>query len=147
MRSSYYWTDSCFKRGKVVRLSKNSDRLILTIAGVGKLLALKHRIVIPFECIEDVYVNLDDNVALWQGFKMPATSVPGLVRAGTHLTREGKLFYLRQKGKESIILDLRGHKYKKVVVDVHDPIDAVSQILTWIEDSESVGSPRITVTR
>lgn len=114
---------------------------------MGKLMAMKHRIVIPFECIDDVTVNLDDSVALWQGFKMPATSIPGLVRAGTHLTRDGKLFYLRQKGKESIILDLNNHRFRKVVVDVHDPVDAVSQILTWMDDPTGVEPSQIKITR
>lgn len=131
----------------MVKLSRNSDSLIVTIEGIGKLMAFKNKIVIPFEKIVEVSVNLNDDVAIWQGIRLPSTSVPGFIHMGTRLTLKGRHFYLRRKGHESIILELKGHKFKRIVVDVPDPVDAVSQILTWIDEHNGMDESNIRITR
>ena len=131
----------------MVKLSRNTDSLIVTIKGVNKLMALKNRIVIPFDSIDEVAVNLNDDIAIWQGIRLPSTSVPGFIHMGTRLTLHGRHFYLRKKGHESIILDLQDHKYKRIVVDVEDPVDAVSQILTWLDDYHGIDKSTIRITR
>jgi hypothetical protein len=118
----------------MVSLKRNKGQLVLSIRGMNKLFSVMNSIRIDFEDITEVSVNLDDKIAIWPGLRMPGTHFPGVIVAGTYLTKGGKHFYLRKRGKESIILELKNHKYSRVVVDVDDPIDAVSQILSWTED-------------
>ncbi|NND71999.1 MAG: hypothetical protein HKN43_10510 [Rhodothermales bacterium] len=118
----------------MVTLRRQGKRLVLSVNGINKFWALKSSVNIPFSCIDEVRVNLDDSVSIWSGLRVPGTFIPGYLRAGTYLTRGGKHFYLRRRGNESIVFELSDHKYSRAVVDVPDPIDAVSQVLTWMEE-------------
>ncbi len=120
----------------MVRLKRNKETLELKIKGISKFASMKSMVRIPFSSIDEVRVNLDDSIAIWPGVRLPGTHLPGVIVAGTFLTKHGKHFYLRSRGNESIIIELRNHNFSRVVVDVSDPIDAVSQILTWVEEWE-----------
>ena len=79
-------------------------------------------------------IPLDDIISVrtvppdfsWKDLRMPGTSLPGVIRAGSYLARRpGDARWVREfwywtRGKEHLVLELDGGRYGRVVLGVED---------------------------
>ena len=54
------------------------------------------------------------------GWRLPGAAIPGLIVAGTYVQRGDKAYVSWTKGTQPLQINLRNHKYSRIVVGVAD---------------------------
>ena len=109
----------------MVTIERRNGNFIFTIQGIHKLWALKSELTIPAEHIISVYPNTD-NLNQKLGLRMPGTSVPGLIEAGTFIGRNGIIFCDITNHSKSIVIELQHEHYNRLIIDVEDHGSAIA---------------------
>ena len=109
----------------MVTIEKRNNNFIFTIQGLHKLWALKSELTIPAENIITAYPNTQ-NLHVNLGLRMPGTSVPGLIEAGTFIGSDGVIFCDIINDSKSIVIELQHDHYNKLIIDVEDPSAAIA---------------------
>jgi len=112
----------------MVDVSVEDGRAVFEIEGMHKLWAFRSRIEIPVEHITNVEVNHDQVGRWWHGFKLIGTDAPGLFAAGTFYYHGETVFWDVHDTTKTIIVSLEHERYKKLIVEVADPV-AVAAML------------------
>lgn len=109
----------------MVTIERRNGNFIFTVQGIHKVWALKSELTIPVEHIITAYPNTEDlHVKL--GIRMPGTSVPGLIEAGSFVGRNGIIFCDITNHSKSIVVELRNEHYEKLIIDVEDTDSAIA---------------------
>ena len=110
----------------MTKVSITGGKLIIDVQGLHKIWALKSRLEIPVEHISSVRGGADERV---KGIRLPGTSIPGLITAGTYYEPGGKrVFWDVHHPEKAIVIDLHDERYSQLVVEVDDPEGAVKLI-------------------
>jgi len=120
----------------MVDLTVNGTLLQLDVRGWDKLWAFKSRFAIPLAHVKGVStisgVSELKQLARQLGFglRAPGTEVPGLIVAGTYyFLRGGRVFLdVHRPFERIVVIDLVDEAYRKLVVEVEDPEEAVRLI-------------------
>ena len=112
----------------MVDVSIEGGRAVFAIEGIHKLWAFRSRIDIPLEHITDVEVNHDQVGRWWHGFKLIGTDAPGLFAAGTFYYHGELVFWDVHDTTKTIIVSLEHERYKKLIVEVADPVVAAAML-------------------
>jgi len=112
----------------VVDLSLAEGKLTLQVRGADKLWALKSSLEIPL--VHIVRVQADPEIARgwYHGLRMPGTSVPGVITAGTFYQDGKRVFWDVHHPDKTIVIDLHDEQYNQLIVEVADPQSAVQLI-------------------
>jgi len=97
----------------------SADALELDIKGWDQLWSLKGAVTIPRAAIRSV-ARFDGELRppLW---RMPGTSIPGVIAAGTYYGDGRREFWMSRFGEDGVVVELGdGAPYTRVVVDVED---------------------------
>lgn len=89
--------------------------------------SLKREIIVDIEQITDVRVN-GGTIQTPRGIKLPGTYLPGVIIAGTYYWKGQRVFWDVMVRRESIIVDLKNHRYEQLVFNVAHPAETVSLI-------------------
>lgn len=108
----------------MVSVTVGRENVTLKLGGSKKFLALKGSIVIPLSKISKV--STEQVRTFWLPRMRIGTHMPGVLMAGTFWVREGKMFYYVRDPSKCVTLHLKGHEYKKVVVEVQGDKEAVA---------------------
>jgi hypothetical protein len=108
----------------MVDVSINGDRAVFNVEGIHKLWAIKSSIEIPLTHIGGVEVNHEQVGRWWHGFKLLGTDAPGLFAAGTFYYHGELVFWDVYDTTKTIIVSLEHERYKKLIVEVADPVAA-----------------------
>lgn len=103
----------------MVRINKQNEYFVFEVKGLHKFLTFKNKITVAKKNIVSVYRNWED-FDLIVDLKMPGIHVPGLITAGTFISKTGKIFYDVTDNKKSIVVELKNEKYEKLIIDVED---------------------------
>lgn len=87
---------------------------------LDRVLSLKSHLTFPLEHISGVTVRPAEARSWFHGFRF-GINVPGIVTAGTFITRAGKVFYDMHDPAQTIAIELRDETYQRVIVQVDDP--------------------------
>ena len=109
-------------------ISVDDDHLVVSITGIDRILALKSELRIPLSHIRSVSARPEVARSWFHGLRIVGTSLPGVVRAGTFYTGDGKAFFDIHDPDRTIELDLDHESYKQAIVQVDDPDAAVARI-------------------
>ena len=112
----------------MVDLSIAEGKLTLHVRGADKLWALKSSLEIPLVHIAGVRADPEVARGWWHGFRMPGTSVPGVITAGTFYQDGKRVFWDVHDPEKTIVIDLHDERYNQLIVEVADPQAAVSLI-------------------
>lgn len=112
----------------MVTIERRNSDFLFTIKGLHKLWALKSELTIPVDHIITAYRNTE-NLFVKLGLRMPGTSVPGLIEAGTFIISDGIIFCDFTHKDKSIVIELQHEYYKKLIIDVEDPDTAIEQLV------------------
>lgn len=107
-------------RGNLAAVQVEGAALVVRLRGLNKLWAFKHRIEVPLEAVVGVEVKAKlDRMPI--GLRMPGTSIPGIIIAGSYRSEGHRSFYAIRRGDDVLVIDLEGAKYERIVVETSDP--------------------------
>lgn len=109
-------------------LSIAEGKLTLHVRGADKLWAFKSSLEIPLVHITGVRADADAARGWYHGIRMPGTSVPGVITAGTFYQDGKRVFWDVHHPEKAIIIELHDERYNELVVEVEDPEEAVRVI-------------------
>ncbi|MBK7387614.1 MAG: hypothetical protein IPI23_00685 [Bacteroidetes bacterium] len=108
----------------MVSIQKVNDNFVFELKGMHKLWALTSQLVIPASNISKAH-NDFSNVGWWKGWRAPGTSIPFVLTAGTFHLDSDKIFWDVMNRDKSIIVELHDEEYKRLIIEVADPIVAM----------------------
>lgn len=115
----------------MVKIEQQGDVVIFTVEGWHKLWALRSELRIPQANIKGARRDAQASHAL--GLRMPGTSVPGFLKAGTFYLDgffDGKPSFIDVRHEEkTIVVDLADEQFTRLIIEVEDP-DAAVALLT-----------------
>ncbi len=100
--------------------------MVLTVQGTHKLWALKSELRVPLAQVAGARID-PETARRPKGWRV-GTHMPGVITAGTFRRHGQKVFWDVSRKKNAIVIDLQGHAYKQLVVEVADPPAAVAAI-------------------
>ena len=104
-----------------VALDVDGDALVVRISGADALFSLSRGRRIPLSDVEGVAVAARHLLPA-TGLRLPGTSWPGVIRAGSYGTGANRDFWLVRKAEQLLVIELRpGAAYRRIVLEVPDP--------------------------
>jgi len=75
---------------------------------------LPKTIEIPLEHIEQA--TTEEPLSTWLEIRAPGTFLPGVIKAGTYYTKQGKEFWYVTKEKDYLTLELKDEPFKRIIL-------------------------------
>ncbi len=107
-----------------VTISRKQVRIEIT--GWDKFWAFKGSLSIPRESISRVYKYDGSIKPPW--CRAPGTAIPKVIISGTYYGRGRKEFWNTHFRQGALVLDLKNAEYTRIVVDVDDPDEVLSEL-------------------
>jgi hypothetical protein len=109
------------RRPSAVELVMDGDVLRIRIKGKDAIYSLRRSLVLPVASIKGIAVA-PSHLVPRTGLRLPGTSVPGVIRAGSYGTGPTRDFWLVRRAEQLLVLELEpGAPYRRVVLEVPDP--------------------------
>jgi len=109
----------------MVDLTITDGNLVLNVRGTDKLWAFKSSMAIPLHHVAGIRADPEIARTWWHGLKMPGTSIPGVITAGTYYKDGKRVFWDVHNADNTVVIDLRDEHYDQLVVEVADANAAV----------------------
>jgi hypothetical protein len=109
----------------MVDLSISGGNLILNVHGADKLWAFKSSLEIPLAHVAKIRADPSVAHGWFHGIRMPGTSIPGVIRAGTFYEDGKRVFWDVHKPENTVVIELHDERYNELIVEVADPNAAV----------------------
>ncbi len=91
----------------------------VTVLGWHKIAALRSTVCFNRENVRSVdYATGRIDRPFW---RMPGTSIPGLVTAGTYIEDGRREFWDVTRGQDAVVVDLENEEYTRLVVEASNP--------------------------
>jgi len=104
------------------------DTLIIDIEGTDKLWALKSRLQVPLANVAAVAPAESEAREWLHGIRLGGTHIPGVITAGRFYSHGKWVFWDVHDPAKAIGIELRNEHYSKLIVEVGNPEDQISQI-------------------
>ena len=117
----------------MVSISKEEGDFHFEVEGLHKLWALKSQLKIPINNVIRAYQDRESLNGWWKGIRMPGTHVPGIITAGTFYQSGEKIFWDVVNKDNAIIIDLEDESYKKLIIEVKNPLETIDFINDGLE--------------
>ena len=105
----------------MVRVELTATHLVMYVEGMDKMLALKSQLAVPLAHIVKAEVDPTPARRYWKGLRMPGTSIPGVLTAGSFYQHGEWTFWDVRNPDRTIVVHLAHEHYKAFVVEVGDP--------------------------
>jgi hypothetical protein len=112
----------------MVEVAVEDVRAVFRVEGLDKLWAFRSQLEIPLAHISAVDVNHAEVSRWWHGFRLMGTEMPGLLAAGTFFYQGGLAFWDVRDPASTIIVSLDHEHYKKLIVEVADPVATAAML-------------------
>jgi hypothetical protein len=117
------------KKGKDTMVYEIKDgTLHLIVEGLDKVWAFKSQLSIPLTHITAVRVDAEIVKGWWHGLRMPGTSIPHVITAGTFYQDGKRVFYDIHAPEEAVVLSLDHETYDELVIEVENPTAFVREL-------------------
>jgi hypothetical protein len=117
----------------MVDVATEGDRVVFVVEGLDKLWSFRSRLELPLAHVIAVEHDPEAVGRWWHGIKVLGTDVPGLFAAGTFYYHGELVFWdVRHPGR-AIIVSLQHERFKKLIIEVDDPHEAVTRLRRAIE--------------
>lgn len=102
-------------------LSVDGPDLRIRITGKDALYAVSRGVTVPLAAVRSVSAVPHRDVAR-TGLRLPGSSLPGVLRAGSSGTGSRRDLWLVRRAPELLVIELQpGQRYRRVVLQVPDP--------------------------
>jgi hypothetical protein len=108
----------------MVLITQNQNEFIFEIKGIHKFWALRNKIVVPKQNIENASKKEEES-NFWIGWRLPGTRIPGLITAGTFVKNGERHFWDVCKSKNAIVVNLKNSSFKKLIIEVENPSESI----------------------
>jgi hypothetical protein len=98
------------------------------VRGTDKLWAFKSSLEIPLAHVAQIRADPSIAHGWFHGIRMPGTSIPGVLTAGTFYEDGKRVFWDVHKPENTVVIELHDERYKQLVVEVADPKAAVELV-------------------
>jgi hypothetical protein len=105
----------------------DKDNLIVDITGLDRLWALKNRLVVPLAHVRGAATG-PDVVSRPKGWRGPGAYIPGVMAVGTFHQNNERVFWDVYDRNKAVVIELRGDKYRRLIIQVDDPAATVRTI-------------------
>jgi len=112
----------------MIKPTITSDTLILDIEGADKIWSLKSHLEISLKHITGVKVDAAIVNEWYHGVKVPGTSIPHVIAAGTFYRHGKRIFWDIHHPEKAVIILLKDEIYKELVIEVENPDFFVSKL-------------------
>jgi hypothetical protein len=112
----------------MVDISISSGNLLLHVRGADKLWAFKSSLEIPLAHVKEIRADPSVANGWWHGVRMPGTSIPGVLTAGTFYQDGKRIFWDVHHPDKTVVIELRDERYNELIVEVADPNATVELI-------------------
>jgi hypothetical protein len=119
----------------MVSLQIEGDRLVCNVERMDRLWSLKSRLEVPLTHIRGAEPADDEARELYHGLRVGGLHVPGL-SAGSFYHDGGLVFWDVHDPERAISIELADERYRRLVIEVEDPVAAISIIQTAIRAAE-----------
>ena len=113
----------------MVHIEKDGDSFIFEIKGLHKLWSLKSQLKIPVGHVNSAHVN-EENLDWARSLRMPGLSIPGLISAGTYLSKDSTIFCDVTNDRNCIVVELQDEYYTRLIIEVENPPLAIKLLTT-----------------
>ena len=104
-----------------VQVAIEGGDLLVTLRGLDRVLAMKGSLRFPLARVRGVAVS-DRKLVPHTGFRLPGTSLPGVIRAGSYGTGAARDFWLVRRAAEVLVIELEpGQPYRRLILELDDP--------------------------
>ena len=119
----------------MVEITIVENNVVFEVQGWDKFWSLRSQLMIPLDHIKGVYLDPEPAMGWLDGFKVAGTGVPNVFRAGTFYQDGELVFWDVHHPEKTILLEVEHERYKKLIIEVADPIAEVKKIRTAIGTS------------
>lgn len=112
----------------MVSVKRNYNSVIFEVKGWDKVFAFKSSLEIPVEHIVAVYAAPNIEMNFLDSIKLLGTSIPKVFRAGTFYQQNEIIFWDVHNTENVIIIELEHEHFKKLVIEVDNPAEAIAII-------------------
>lgn len=116
----------------MVTITIRGDRLHLEVQGWDKLWALKSELEFPVAHLVSVRRDPEPARGWFHGIKMPGTSIPGVLTAGTFYQHGEAVFFDVHEPENTLVLELDHERYKRLVIEVEHPETELTRLRALI---------------
>ena len=110
----------------MVDITIEMGRIHFEVLGWDKMWALQSRLEMPLEHVLSVRVDPEPARGWWHGLKLPGSSIPGLLTAGSFFQQGEWVFFDVHDPEQTVVLELEHEHYKRLVIQVADPAATVA---------------------
>ena len=121
----------------MVNINVDGNTAIFEVLGLDKLWSFKSRLEIPVNHLRTVYQDPNCAMRWLDSFKLIGTSIPYIFRAGAFYQQGDFVFWDVRNIQNTIVVELDHEHFAKLVIEVDDPVSAVSLLNYAINDSNS----------
>ena len=111
----------------MVEISVNEDKLIINVKGITKIFSLRSELTVNIKNVVSVKATLGA-MKMPKGLRAPGTAIPGIFYAGTFYDGGDKVFWDVRHADKAIVIELKNEDFKRLVVEVENPAEAVALI-------------------
>lgn len=116
----------------MVKPTITHEKLLLEVEGADKIWSLKSHLELSLAHIMDVRVDAAAVNQWYHGIKMPGTSIPHVITAGTFYQDGKRIFWDIHHPELAVIISLRDETYNELVIEVENPELFVAQLRPMI---------------
>jgi hypothetical protein len=102
-----------------MKLSISNEVLKIELGILEKILSFRGSLVIPLKNMGKATTKPPET-CWWRDIRMPGTYFPGLIKAGTYYTRNGKEFWFVVRDKKYLTIELENESYKRIVLGLDE---------------------------
>jgi hypothetical protein len=103
------------------------ETLTVQMSLAEKAEALHRDLTVPRSAVKGVRA-VADGLAEVHGLRMPGTSIPGVIMAGTWISTEGSTFAVCHGRGPAVVIELAGQHVDRIVMTVDNPEEAVTEL-------------------
>ena len=113
-----------------VEVQVEGERLTVRFHGWQAPLGVFWKSTVPLSSISRVQTMSAEEARTQSGrqVKLAGTRIPGIVKAGTFGWGEHKQLWSWHRQNEVLVVDLKGERYERLVLDVEDPESVATRI-------------------
>jgi hypothetical protein len=109
----------------MIQITQNQNEFVFEVMRSHKLWSFENKIKVQKENIINAYKK-EEKSSFWIGWKMPGTSVPWLITAGTFIKNGERHFWDVCKSKNAIVVELKNSSFAKLIIEVENPTESIN---------------------
>ena len=116
------------RRTPSIRVRVVGEVLVVELVGLDAVYCARRRVEVSVDAVEGVGVYERAEVPT-EGLRLPGTSVPGVIRAGSYGTGASRDFWDVRTGRRVLVIGLRpGAEYRRIVLEVARPEELLAEL-------------------